>query len=204
MAKLLLRAEAVTKSYRGRAVLKGVHLGVRGGEVVALVGENGSGKSTFLKICAGLVTPDGGNIGRRGNVGYCPQEPGLLPHLTVDEHLSCFGAGLGLSKAESITRGRAQLQALGTKDHEGRSAHLSGGTRQKLNLALALLGDPDILLLDEPYQGFDHGTYVNFWDLVEGWKDEGRAVIVVTHLLAELSLANRVIDLTGGVRRVVQ
>ncbi len=169
------------------------------GEVLAVVGENGSGKSTFLKICAGVVEPDGGRITRRGKVGYCPQEPGLLPRLTVNEHLACFGAGLDMSADEAITRGREHLSMLGTKDYEGLSAELSGGTRQKLNLALALLGNPDVLLLDEPYQGFDHGTYVNFWDLVEGWKHSGKAVVIVTHLLAELSLADHVIDMTGGI-----
>ncbi len=73
---------------------------------------------------------------------------------------------------------------------------LSGGTRQKLNVALALLGDPPILLLDEPYQGFDRGSYVNFWDHVERWRQEGRAVLIVTHMLAELERVDRVVELT--------
>jgi ABC-2 type transport system ATP-binding protein len=198
MVRMLLAADGIVKGYKGRPVLNGIDLAIFGGEVLAIVGENGSGKSTFLKICAGVVRADSGRVTRRGRVGYCPQEPGLLPRLSVDEHLVCFGAGLGLTAQQAITRGREQLRALGTKDYEGLTSQLSGGTRQKLNLALALLGEPDVLLLDEPYQGFDHGTYVNFWDLVDGWKTSGKAVVIVTHLLAELSLADHVVDLTGG------
>ena len=73
---------------------------------------------------------------------------------------------------------------------------LSGGSRQKLNLALALLGQPGVLVLDEPYQGFDHGTYLNFWDLVDSWRQEGKGVLIVTHLLAELSRVDRVVELS--------
>jgi ABC-2 type transport system ATP-binding protein len=198
MATPLLLATDIVKRYRNRTVLDGVTFSLNPSEVVAVVGENGCGKSTFLKICSGVLRPDEGSVVRNGRVGYCPQDPGLLPHLTIDEHLVCFGAGLGLSPAKAIKRGRKHLQALGTKDHEGVSSHLSGGTRQKLNLTLALLGNPDVLLLDEPYQGFDQGTYVNFWELVEGWKQKGKAVMVITHLLSELNRADRVIDLTRG------
>lgn len=74
--------------------------------------------------------------------------------------------------------------------------HLSGGARQKLNLALALLGDVRVLLLDEPYQGFDHGGYVSFWEHVDRWRSGGLAVVVVTHLLPDLRLVDRVVELT--------
>src|SRR6266704_1482210 len=79
---------------------------------------------------------------------------------------------------------------------ERTALELSGGARQKLNVALALLGDPPILLLDEPYQGFDRGAYINFWDHVQVWRAEGRAVVVVTHLLAELDRVDRVVELS--------
>ena len=80
-----------------------------------------------------------------------------------------------------------------------RGIRLSGGQRQKLNLALTMLDDPEVLLLDEPYQGFDHGTYVNLWDQIAAWTDEGRAVIVITHLLAEASRVDRVVEVANGV-----
>ena len=192
----MLQAHGVTKKYKKRVVFERVDFAVNPGEVVAVVGDNGAGKSTLLKLLAGLMKPDAGTITREGSIGYCPQDPGVFARLTVDEHLRAFGAGLGISAADAVFRGRKHLDALGMATGEaGRSANLSGGTRQKLNLAIALLGNPDTLLLDEPYQGFDHGTYVNFWGLVHGWAGEGKGVVIITHLLAELGRADRVVDL---------
>jgi ABC-2 type transport system ATP-binding protein len=192
----MLAARQVNKRFKNKVVFDGLNFIARRGQVVAIVGENGCGKSTLLKMLAGLMAPDSGTIYASGSVGYCPQDPGVFGRLTIDEHLKAFGAGFGLDESEAIRLGRSYLDALGMPPGEdGRAMTLSGGTRQKLNLALALLGDPDMLLLDEPYQGFDHGTYVNFWELVRGWADEGRGVIVITHMLAELELADRVMDL---------
>jgi ABC-type multidrug transport system ATPase subunit len=193
----LLTAEGITKRFRSKRVLDDASLAVHAGEVVALVGENGAGKTTLLRICAGLVSPDAGTVDVRGHIGYCPQEPGVLDLLNADEHLVLFGRGAGLARERALDDGRALLAELGFPNGDGStSRELSGGTRQKLNLALALLGDPPVLLLDEPYQGFDLGTYVNFWDHVTRWRDEGRAVVIVTHLLAELERVDRVVELT--------
>lgn len=195
----MLVARDLSKRFRDKQVLDGLDFAVARGEVVAVVGENGCGKSTLLKLCAGLLAPDRGTVSVTGAVGYCPQEPGLLSRLTIDEHLAVFGAGFGLSRQRARAVGRAHLAALGVPDAENAAVGtLSGGTRQKLNLALALLGQPQVLLLDEPYQGFDHGTYVDFWQLVGAWRTDGKAVVVITHLLAELSLADRVVDLASA------
>ncbi len=194
---VLLRAAGIDKRFGGRSVLRGVDLEVRAGECVALVGENGAGKTTLLRICAGLLRPDGGVVDRRAPIGYCPQEPGLFDLLTPVEHLVLFGTALGIGRGEARSTGGAVLDRLGmSADPAAVVRDLSGGTRQKLNLALALLGDPGILLLDEPYQGFDHGTYLNFWDLLADWRNEGKAVVIVTHLLAELSRVDRVVELS--------
>jgi ABC-2 type transport system ATP-binding protein len=132
-----------------------------------------------------------------GRVGYCPQDAGLLELLSPDEHLVVFGQAGGLNRADALANGRALLSGLGFQDGASQARHLSGGNRQKLNLALALLGRRDVLLLDEPYQGFDRGTYINFWDHVATWRYEGKAVVVVTHMLGELDRVDRVIDLGG-------
>jgi ABC-type multidrug transport system ATPase subunit len=191
-----LVVSGVDKSFGRSWVLRSVDLSVRAGEVVALTGENGAGKSTLLKICAGLLRADSGTIHVDGHTGYCPQSPGLFELLTADEHLVMFGRGIGLSRSESIERGHKLLAEFGFPT--GRritTREMSGGTRQKLNLALAVLPDPELLLLDEPYQGFDRGTYVNFWDHCDAWRLQGKAVVVVTHMLAELGRADRVVEL---------
>jgi ABC-type multidrug transport system ATPase subunit len=194
---LLLEATGVTKSFGRRRVLLGADLEVRAGEAVAIVGENGAGKTTLLRICAGLVAPDNGMVRRAARVGYCPQQPGLVDLLTADQHLVLFGRALGLDRAAALQGGRDVLGSLGFPVGDTAVVRdLSGGTRQKLNLALALLGAPTVLLLDEPYQGFDRGSYVDFWQHVDAWRHEGRAVVVVTHLLAELQRVDRVVDLS--------
>ncbi len=195
-ASALLRAQGIDKRFGRRYVLQGVDLDVGAGEAVGLVGENGAGKTTLLRICAGLLRPEAGRVTHTAPVGYCPQEPGLFDLLTPEEHLVLFGAALGLSRDEARSQGGAVLDRLGLHP-DGRvvARDLSGGSRQKLNLALALLGQPGVLLLDEPYQGFDHGTYVNFWELVECLREEGKGIVIVTHLLAELARVDRVVEL---------
>ncbi|HEX6263523.1 MAG TPA: ABC transporter ATP-binding protein [Actinomycetota bacterium] len=180
-----------------------MNLDLRPGEAVALVGENGAGKTTLLRICAGLLRADSGTVHVPGRIGYCPQDAGVLELLTADEHMVLFGRAAGLSRQTALREGRRSLAWFGFPARERAVAKdLSGGTRQKLNLALALLGDPEVLLLDEPYQGFDRGTYVNFWDHVDDWRSAGKAVLVVTHMMAELTRVDRVVELpvhaTGG------
>jgi ABC-2 type transport system ATP-binding protein len=177
----VLEALGICHRYRERAVLQDVSLTVQSGERVAIIGENGT-----LRI--------------DGRVGYCPQIPGLHELLTADEHLALFSPALGLTREEGVRRGRELLAGFGFPDGEhAQTRHLSGGSQQKLNLALALLGGARLLLLDEPYQGFDHGSYMNFWDHVASWSNRGIAVVVVTHMLQDLDLVDRVVELTAHV-----
>lgn len=194
----LLDAGPITHSYGSRLVLDRVSLSVASGEAIAIVGENGAGKSTLMRICAGLIRPDLGEVRLGGRVGYCPQIPGLFDLLNADEHLSLFAPAVGLSNDRVRRDGRTLLAELGfpIADCRAPTRALSGGARQKLNLALALLGGARVLLLDEPYQGFDHGAYVSFWEHVAGWQADGLAVVVVTHLLTDLTLVDRVVELT--------
>jgi ABC-type multidrug transport system ATPase subunit len=199
----LISAADVVKRYGRKLVLGGVSFHANPGEAIAIVGENGVGKSTLLKICAGLVDEDEGRVAVSGRIGYCPQEPGLLDLLTAEEHVRYFGAALRLVPAHARNDGRRLLAEFGFPVAERKVAgELSGGSRQKLNLVLALLSDPEVLLLDEPYQAFDRGAYVNFWDHVDSWRAQGRAIVVVTHLLAELSLVDRIVELhpNGSIR----
>ncbi|MFI1993639.1 ATP-binding cassette domain-containing protein [Actinoplanes sp. NPDC020271] len=193
---VLLSLSGVGKRYRRRTVLTGIDLTVRGGEVAAVVGANGCGKSTLLRICAGLTRPDAGEVRRTRRVGYVPQDGGTTGWLTADEHFTLFGAAAGVIPRRARSTGAHLAAALAWRPEPAqRAQQLSGGTRQKLNLVLGELHAPDLLLLDEPYQGFDQGTYIDFWRQVHNWRDAGRAVVVVTHLLHDLSNVDHVLDL---------
>ena len=194
----MLSLSGIGKRFGSRPVLRDVDLSVRRGESLALVGENGAGKSTLLRIIAGLEHQDEGTVTRSGRVGFCPQEPGLLDLLTADEHLVFFGRGLGLDARTARAEGHRLLGEFGFPERMRGvvTRKLSGGSRQKLNLALALLGEPALLLLDEPYTGFDQGTYVCFWEHVRSWTEAGRGVVIVTHFLNEIERVDRVHELT--------
>jgi len=152
----VLEARGVHKAYGRHQVLRGANLAVKSGQLTAVVGENGSGKSTLLKIPAGALAADRGNVWLTGTIGYCPQDLVLNENLTVDQHLRYFAAAYRLP---TLQRGGTLVDMLGFGQLRRHVVGaLSGGTRQKLNLTLALLHDPDVLLLDEPYQGFDWET----------------------------------------------
>ena len=193
-----LDARGITKRYGRRVVLDNVNLTVRAGQIAAIVGANGSGKTTLLRICAGLVAPDRGQVRIAGPLGYCPQDGGTSDFLLPEEHFVLVGAGRGMSRPDARRAGHAHAAALDWNATEPVQARrLSGGTRQKLNLVLAGLGEPDVLLLDEPYQGFDRGTYLDFWEELRSWRAAGKAIVVVTHLLNQLDRVDTVLDLTG-------
>ena len=179
-----------------RTVLSGVNLTIHRGEVVAVVGANGAGKSTLLQLCAGLLRASGGSVERTPNFGYAPQLDSLAPLLTVDEHLRLFGAARGIRQGRSISTGHRLLTRLGwTARGDQTAGTLSGGTQQKLNVALAQLDAPDLLLLDEPYQGLDALAYEDLWALISAWRASGAGVLLVTHLLRDVDLVDRVVEL---------
>lgn len=202
-----LEAIGITKSYRrgfwphrrDLPVLRGADLAVGPSEVVGLVGENGSGKSTLMKILVGALAADSGVVKVSGRIGYCPQEPVLYDRLTCDEHLELFGVAYGMD-ARAVAAAADGLYATLAFDRwrAVRVDELSGGTRAKLNLALALLADPDVLLLDEPYAGFDWDTYVRFWDLTAERRAAGRSVVVISHFIADEERFDRLVEMRDG------
>jgi ABC-2 type transport system ATP-binding protein len=198
-AEAALAAEGVHKSYGRRHVLRGVTFEAGAGQLVAILGENGSGKSTLLRILAGADDCDRGAIHRSGRVGYCPQEQLLYPYLTIDEHLELFGCAYGLSPTVARER-RDELAARFDFERHRRHLveHLSGGTRQKLNLALALLHDPSIVLLDEPYAGFDIESYEGFVAWASEAKRKGTCIVLITHLALDRGRFDAVFHLRDG------
>ena len=195
-APVVLRLTDVSVRRGRRTVLSGINLTLHRGEVVAVVGANGAGKSTLLQLCAGLLRTSGGSIERTPSFGYAPQLDSLAPLLTVDEHLRLFGAARGIRQGRSVSTGHRLLTRLGwTARGDQTAGTLSGGTQQKLNVALAQLDAPDLLLLDEPYQGLDALAYEDLWRLISSWRASGAGVLLVTHLLRDIDLVDRVIEL---------
>ncbi|WP_330473502.1 ABC transporter ATP-binding protein [Terrabacter sp. C0L_2] len=203
----VLTVEGVTRSFstglwprrRRIQVLRGADLTVDAGEVVGLVGENGSGKSTLMKVIVGALAAQAGTVAVAGAVGYCPQQPQLYPRLTCREHLDLFAAAYRLPRSLLTARTEELLEVLNFARYaDTRADRLSGGTTAKLNLSLALLHDPELLLLDEPYAGFDWETYQTFWTLVEERRRSGVSVLIVSHFVADTERFDRIVRLGDG------
>ena len=203
----LLELSGLRKSFRRGVwprrrtveVLRGTDLQVREGELVGLVGENGSGKSVLMQIVVGLMKRDAGEVRRPDRLGYCPQTPMLWDKLTVDEHFRLFARAYALDEVAYTRTVERLLAELSFERYRGyRVEELSGGTRQKLNLSLALMHEPQMLLLDEPYAGFDWETYLHFWEMSERRRDSGMAILVVSHFLTERERLDRVVALRDG------
>ena len=192
-----IEVRGIHKRFRRHTVLEDVSFAVAAGTSMAIVGANGCGKSTLLKICAGLMSPTRGSVTVRGRLGYCPQALDLSRFLTPDDHFTWFGAGLQLDRRRSLHVGRGVAAALDWDVPRRQVRHLSGGTQQKLNVASTMVTAPSVILLDEPYQGFDQGSYVDFWDVVGQWCAAGSAVVIVTHMLQELDRVDSVLDLSN-------
>jgi ABC-2 type transport system ATP-binding protein len=196
MAQPLLQAQDLYKSYGRHKVLRGVSFEIAPGTLVGIVGENGAGKSTLLRILAGDLRPSRGKVLRSGAMGYCPQQVILNDALTVDQHLDYFRAAYNIT---SLRRADELVEQLGYQAYRRELVGtLSGGTKQKLNLTLALMHQPEVLLLDEPYQGFDWETYLRFWELVSVLRSRGRAVLVISHLFFERQRFDALYRLQAG------
>ena len=192
----VLAARGICKSFGRRRVLAGLDLEAAAGEMVAVVGENGTGKTTLLRILAGDLRPDAGSVAIRGRPGYCPQTAVLDEALTVDQNVRYFQAAYGIGRTG---RAEALIEKLGYAGcRDQRAGTLSGGTRQKLSLTLALMHDPPVLLLDEPYQGFDWQTYLAFWEMAGELRDRGTATVVISHLVFEQERFDRICHLRDG------
>jgi ABC-type multidrug transport system ATPase subunit len=196
---MVLRAEHIYKSFGKNQVLRDLFLEIAPGSLCGIVGENGSGKSTLLKILVGEWKPGGGTVEISGRLGYCPQRITLYPQLSVEEHFRYFAAAYGMTPVERKDRQAHLLEYFNFEKYLGEKvAHLSGGTAQKLNLSLALLHRPKLLILDEPYSGFDWDTYQRFWGYVSQLRGDGCAILVVSHFITEKQVFDRIYEMKNG------
>ena len=199
MPEVLLSARRVARRFGRRVVLEPIDLDLAEGEVVALGGPNGAGKSTLIAILAGALAPSGGDVAATGpgRVGWMPQQPALYSRLTPRENLELFARLAGLADPDAAVDGA--LEAVGLTDEDRRTAQLSVGNVQRLNLAIGLLGEPDVLLLDEPTASLDVAQRQRLWRLVDDLRAKGGAVLFATHNLEEARrTADRLLVLQDG------
>ena len=196
----MLSAQGLVKRYGSRAALDGFDLEVKAGEITGLVGHNGAGKTTFVEIVTGLVRPDCGRVriggvdalreprAARRMIGISPQEQALYVSATARDNLRLFGALAGLRRSaltSAIDRVSEELQLTAVLDQ--RIGLLSGGQRRRTQAATALIGDPRLLLLDEPTAGADPETRGALLAAVRARAEAGAAVVYTTHYLPELA-----------------
>jgi ABC-2 type transport system ATP-binding protein len=193
---LILQARGVARRYGARVALRPTDVELRPAETLALVGPNGAGKSTLLGLLAGAIEPSKGVVAREGRIGWVPQRPAHYGRLSARENLELF-ARLDGGAAGDADRLLAEFEL----PDDGRpSTNLSVGNRQRLNLALALIGGPEALLLDEPTAALDPPQRRRLWARVDALRQEGGSVCFATQNLEELPLhADRVGLLVDGV-----
>ncbi len=200
----ILEVSHISKSFGKHLVLKDITFKIRRGEIIGISGENGVGKSTLLKILSGFLPPTKGEFIVQGRIGFCPQELLIFETLTVKENFIYFAAAYGLDQKKATppwerTKGELIEQFRFRCCEDTLASYLSGGTKQKLNLSLALLHSPDLFILDEPYSGFDWETYLHFWRYAEELKVRGKSFLVVSHFIHDHSKFDTIFQLKEGV-----
>ena len=196
---MILQVEHIARSYGRKEILRDISFSMGSSQLCGIVGENGSGKSTLMKIIVGDLKAQRGKVHLYGNMGYCPQSPSIFSQLTVKENFRYYARAYDLREGEYRSRMHALLSRFNFEKYANdQVSTLSGGTRQKLNLSIALLHKPGLLVLDEPYNGFDWETYQRFWDYTEALREEGCAILIVTHFLEERGRFDRIFNLENG------
>ncbi len=198
----LFAATAVGRRFGARVALSDIDFTASAGESVALVGPNGAGKSTLLALLAGALRPTSGEIVRERaahRVGWVPQRPALYSRLSALENLEHFAR---LERVEApVERARCVLELVEVTDEPVPAGTLSGGNQQRLNLAIALLPEPDVLLLDEPTSSLDPRQRRRFWEIARMLPARGGALVFATQHLSEVDEnATHVMLLEGGRR----
>jgi ABC-2 type transport system ATP-binding protein len=189
----------LAKSYGELEALRDVGFDVQAGETVAVVGPNGAGKTTLLSIVAGIQQPSAGSVSRCAReVGWAPQQPALYSKLSVAENLELFARLEKLADPAAAVRRMLEQTGLAERADEP-VGRLSGGNRQRVNVALGLIADPPVLALDEPSASLDPGQRERLWQFIAGLTRVGTAVVFSTHHLSEAQRhADRLLVLDDG------
>ncbi|MBI3033190.1 ABC transporter ATP-binding protein [Candidatus Woesearchaeota archaeon] len=186
----------ITKTFGNVKVLRSLNLRIEEHDLIGLIGRSGEGKTTLLRTLIGFYKPDSGKIIfknkeitkntkiLRNIVGFCTQENSFYPELTIEENLHFFGKLYGIKKTILKTRAEELLTLTELYEKKGTLAgEISGGMKRRLDFAIALIHDPEILILDEPTTGLDPIIRQSIWDLIEEINKQGKTIIVSSHLL---------------------
>jgi ABC-2 type transport system ATP-binding protein len=194
-----LAAHSLTKRFGARTALNAISFELRSGELVGVVGPNGAGKTTLLSIMAGVLTPDEGELSQPGSeVGWVPQHPALYSKLSAAENLRLFAR---LEKAADPEAAVARmLSQTGLEERADEEVgRLSGGNQQRVNIAIGLLSEPSVLLLDEPSASLDPRQRERLWEFISALAGRGTTVVFSTHNVTEVErYATRVLLLADG------
>lgn len=197
---MMLRIEGLKKTYGNYHALDGLDMEVKKGSLYGFVGPNGAGKTTTIKIMTGLICPDSGSVEIDGvdarkepgkikdRIGYVPDYFGMYDNLKVYEYMEFFASCYGMEGLRARKRNRALLDQVGLGSKEDFYVDgLSRGMKQRLCLARALIHDPALLIMDEPTAGLDPRTRLEFRELVRDLKEDGKTILISSHLLSDLS-----------------
>jgi ABC-2 type transport system ATP-binding protein len=200
-ASPVLEARGLVKRFGARVALKGVSLAAGRGELVAVIGPNGAGKTTLLSILAGIQGQDEGVVSKTPReLGWVPQQPALYGKLTVEENLALFARLEGVPDTRATVERMLDLTDLRERAHD-QVGTLSGGNRQRVNIAIGLLAEPEVLLLDEPTAALDPRQRERLWQFILRLAGEGTTVVYATHNVQEADrYATRLIVLADGER----
>jgi ABC-2 type transport system ATP-binding protein len=198
---VVLEAVGLRKVYGAREALRDVSIEARAGERVACIGPNGAGKTTLLTILAGILPADGGEVkSTAGRAGWVPQALALYSKLTVAENLRLFASLERVPDVDATVARMLEHSGLAERADE-RVERLSGGNRQRVNVAIGLLADPAVLLMDEPSSALDPRQRERLWDHIQGLVGAGKTVVYATHTLSEAErYADRILVLADGER----
>ncbi len=209
MADTIISLIHLVKNFGKQTVLQDVNLSLMSGEIVGLIGPSGAGKSTTIKTTLGMEVADGGsatvfnqkmpNRQLLSRIGYMAQTDALYEALSGRENLQFFGKMKGISKKKlDIEIKHAATVVALTEDLNKKVSGYSGGMMRRLSLAIALLGKPELLILDEPTVGIDPALRRQIWRELSHIRDEGRSILITTHVMDEAELTDRVALLLGG------
>ena len=198
----VLKAEGLTKSYNGKRVLNGVSMNIRRGDIYGFVGENGSGKTTVIRLITGLIYADSGEfslfgvknsdpqiLSARARIGAIVESPSLYLNMSAKENLLMQSGILGINNPDKCKEILTTVGLGDMWDNKKRTADFSLGMRQRLGIAMALLGDPEFIILDEPMNGLDPTGIVEIRELILRLnRDMGITFLISSHILTELAL----------------